>query len=183
MIYLFKHTKSFYYNWYCKSYFYNRKSTKRGGAILQIQKKYFGFYICNLFLPLIIGTTIYLLFRPDTYISVVFYKLTNWTPISWNPDNLFFREFLLFLKNYSCDLLWAYALSIALWIFHTHRLLSLALIFIECIIFEMLIEFLQYKTLISGTFDIWDIILESVSSIVAIIVILISFRDVVTSNL
>ena len=150
---------------------------------MQKQNTLVWFYLCNLFLPLVLGFIIYLGFRPDTYVSSYFCIITGWTPVLWYSDSSVFQWVFVFLRNYSCDILWAYSLPIALWIFHNHTYSSLFLIGIESIAFEILIEFLQYKTIISGTFDLWDIILEGTGSIAAILMVLFRFRKFVISNL
>lgn len=72
-----------------------------------------------------------------------------------------------FLRNFSCDMLWAYALTIAIfWCREKEpdkRLKTIS----ECVLFETMLEILQYVEILSGTFDFWDIFVQAISTIIA----------------
>ena len=130
-------------------------------------KSHLLFFIINTLLPLILGTIVYLSLKPNAYISSIIYK---WLPfhISISP---FEKNILtIFIHGYFCDMLWAYAFMITLCFSSAYQTNLKAYIVIACIIFESLIELLQYLHIISGTFDLWDIILEILMNLLAIVI-------------
>ena len=105
----------------------------------------------NIIIPLFIGFIIYCTVNKSTYIS----EILN-IPVSINITGVFG----LFVKCWLCDMLWSYAfvfaLSYALSAFR-HPVLIAAIISL-CI--GIVLELLQLFGIITGTFDILDIIFE-----------------------
>lgn len=118
------------------------------------------FYLINIFIALILGLLIYIVFRPDTYISKWFSESTHLGSIAIGmrvKKNIV----IAFLRNYMGDFLWAYALTYSVQIFiEANRKKGYIALIISCIIFEILIEVMQKLNIISGTFDLYDIIVE-----------------------
>ncbi len=129
--------------------------------------------LLNIIIPLIFGLVIYLLLKPNTYISELIYSLFNIRFDYYISNKGIIR---IFIYNYLCDILWAYALTFTVYYFvnsFTHKyLLTLFITNMFCV----LIELLQYFGIVSGTFDIFDILLECVSSALALMYILFLFH-------
>lgn len=134
-------------------------------------------YIANIFIPLLLGTVIYFVFRPDTYISI--YLSQAFHSIGWNMQSVYGsgNPAAAFLQNFGCDILWAYALVFAVHYFaakpdnHANPAQSLVPVFVLCLIFDIIIEILQYMSIISGTFDVMDVIVEVAATFAAVGVI------------
>ena len=129
-------------------------------------------YIANIFVPLILGVLIYFLFRPDTYISIFLRQIFH--EAAWGPINGFTvaPAIGVFLRNFGCDLLWAYSLVFAVHFFADSSVMPLRFVFVMCILFEFFIEYLQYIDIVPGVFDIIDMAFEAFASLLASIIIL-----------
>ena len=125
-------------------------------------------YIANIFIPIILGTIIYFVFRPDTYISIYLRQL--FYIAGWNPFSIIGLNYpaVIYLRNFGCDILWAYALVFAVHYFFDKTTRSLYLTAAICLGFDFFIELLQYINIISGTFDMMDVIVEAVATFVAV---------------
>ena len=124
------------------------------------------FYILNICIPLVTGAIIYFVFRPDTYISDFFRNVFVLPTLSVSPG--WFSDFL---RNFACDVLWAYALMIAVFAVSKKSDKRLIVTAVLCIAFEIAIELCQNIGIISGTFDVLDVIFEIIATIVAVIII------------
>ncbi len=112
------------------------------------------FYLVNILLPLLIGATVYILFRPDTYFSGFVYHLLRFKiGVLTVPKTL---EYVF--RNYLPDMTWAYALTFSVsWVLYSCKLRYITTV---SVCFCMLFEFSQLFGWLSGTFDYWDITLE-----------------------
>ena len=125
------------------------------GGIGMKQKKCITFAMLHTLIPLCMGTGIYILVRPGTYIARVSISLNPWLGelrIRMGTD-----LFHMFLRNYACDMLWAYALTIGL--FWYGRLTGQK-VWKSALIgggFAVLMESLQILPVIPGTFDGMDV--------------------------
>lgn len=126
------------------------------------------FLLVNTFLPLIVGTCFYLLFRPDTYV-------THWAralfPVLKNLDYTLLPGFLFLICNsFFCDMLWAYSLTFVLFsiVPEPKRLFPIWLI---VFLFSFLWELGQLFGIFPGTADVFDVLFQSLSSLVAILLI------------
>lgn len=122
------------------------------------------FWILNIVLPLCIGLCVYLWFRPDTYVSRF---LLRFLPI--RPPQLS----CAFLRNHLCDMLWAYALCFCIVFILGHSRKNAAAALVICVGFSFLMELIQKKSVFPGTFDPLDVVLSSVSAILALLFIVI----------
>ena len=123
-------------------------------------------------IPLLVGLVIYLVFKPSAFISRLFFDLLGQQPLIIQTPKCWFWNFIRF---YLCDLLWAFSFTAVLQLVlgsgQIHTLLSLLslLSLLICIIAGVAIELLQQQGIISGTFDIWDLLVESIGSILSLI--------------
>ena len=131
-----------------------------------MRKKY-AFYILNICIPLILGLGTYLFCYRTTYINTVFTDVFGFSLPYIYYDNALHR----FITCWSCDILWAYSLTFALYL--CFKVFNNPLI-ITCVtssLFSVVIELLQINGTMNGTFDILDIAFEIVAIILATIII------------
>ena len=124
---------------------------------MKLKNKYFLRYLVHVFLPIAFGAVIYVLMRPDTYVSSWIYKLLGLQA----PEKMLFipRWLYTFITGHAADILWAYSLSHAVfWILDGG--FGCWLPTIICFTFAVSIESMQLLPFLSGTFDWWDILLE-----------------------
>ncbi|MBQ8765453.1 MAG: hypothetical protein IJZ16_01490 [Clostridia bacterium] len=133
------------------------------------QKNLFLFF--NVAIPLIFGLSIYLFCYKTTYINTIIENLVDISLPYFYYDNIFYS----FLTCWACDILWAYALTFALFFCLKDYKNGLFFSSLFSISLSFIIEFLQINGYINGTFDIWDIILEISAIFVAVIIIKRSF--------
>jgi glycopeptide antibiotics resistance protein len=113
---------------------------------------------------LLIGLIIYLLFKPHSYISELIYNLLG-SSLYIHTDSAFAE----ILRNYLCDILWAYSLIFVIdYLCECNFLLEI----IFAWIFEVVMEVIQIYPIIPGTFDILDIILEVSTTVVGVCIII-----------
>lgn len=116
-------------------------------------------FVCiHAILPLVLGLLIYIMFRPNTMIARLLIRVIP--PFGNFSYELGTGWLALLLKNYVCDMLWAYALTISLiWygqMFHQPIWKSC----IISIVFAVCMELAQLLPFVAGTFDIIDICAE-----------------------
>lgn len=129
------------------------------------------FLLINIVFPLIIGLAIYLICYKSTYINTTFNEIFGFTPPYFYSDNTFYR----FISCWACDILWAYSLTFGLYLCFKDFKNPLVISSVLAVSLAVIMEILQAYDLISGTFDIWDIILEITAIILAVIIIKRSF--------
>ena len=125
------------------------------------------FLFFNVIVPLLFGLAIYLFCYNNTYINNGFKNIFGISPPHIYFDNAYFK----FLTCWACDILWAYSLTFAL--FLCFKDFKKPLLICGTISFSLtiVIELLQIEHIITGTFDFWDIILEIIAILFAIIII------------
>ena len=128
------------------------------------QSKYF--YILNICIPLLIGGVVYYICCPDVYFAEQFDELTG---INFHINIEKSVYGIRLLRFYFFDVLWAYSLTFAvvLVIGHEYRL---SVLFGVIALFEAAMELLQLIPGVLGSFDIFDILLEAVTSVVVIFI-------------
>ena len=115
-------------------------------------------------IPILIGTVLYVQYRPDAYVSRLIYRLFNIT-----PNHTIDRSAIgTFIRCYLLDILWAFALPNALFFAVGFDKKRLKLIFVLSIGMVAITEVLQYFKIISGTGDLVDCLLECLSITLAI---------------
>lgn len=118
-------------------------------------------FVCiHAILPLILGLLIYIMFRPNTMVARLLIRVIP--PLGNISYELGTGWLALLLKNYVCDMLWAYALTISLiWygqMFHQPIWKSC----IISVVFAVCMELAQVLPFVVGTFDMIDIVAEMV---------------------
>ena len=131
-----------------------------------MRKKYI-FYIVNICTPLVLGLGIYLFCYRTTYINTTFTEVFGFSMPYIYFDNAFHR----FVTCWACDILWAYSLTFALYLCFEVFKKPLIITSVASSLFAIIIELLQIKDVISGTFDILDIISELVAISLAVIML------------
>lgn len=116
----------------------------------------------HIIFPLIIGAIIYYVVSPDVIFVRKIDSLlgTNMHMISTVP---------VFIRNYLLDMLWAYALLFAIYVVIDNTTVVKA--FVIGVIFSTGMELLQLTTLVKGTFDVIDIVVEIIAEIAAVLII------------
>lgn len=130
-------------------------------------RKYLLSVIIYIFVPVFFGALMYYIFCPEVYFVKeidILLGLNRW-PICIPTSNMLMKM----LRNYLMDFLWAYALMSLVLIFFSE--LGLRKLVILIIGFEIFMELLQLHPSIGGTYDIFDILVEIVANILAIIII------------
>lgn len=131
---------------------------------MNVRKRKQAVWLLNMILPLLLGACIYLLFRHDSWVCQVMW---NHFHIRLMAPQLILTEFpaiCVFLRNYTGDMLWAYALFVTVaWVAGDASERKL----LECVIFEVILECLQKCDMIAGTFDVYDILAEALAAFMA----------------
>lgn len=140
-------------------------------------RRYILFCLCNIFVPLVLGTVLYVFLRPDTYITSLFYKLLQIEEYSIFEKIALPGWVEVACRNFIPDILWAYALTIAVGaILQEKRVFPVTTVVI-CTLFDFVVELGQKIGLWSGTFDWWDMGLEFCATVLAALVIKIKRRE------
>ncbi len=123
------------------------------------------FYGLNIFIPLLFGAFLYLTLRSDSFLSVFINRYIAFPSFSYSA---FPRWLITFLRNFACDILWAYSLSFAVMHILDYCRKNLRHAFILCVCFICLVEAFQKAGIFHGTFDYLDILLEVCSVFIAL---------------
>ena len=119
------------------------------------------FILLNVIAPVLIGAILYYLFFPEAvFMRLIDNLLGSSYHIPVSVDNILIK----LIRFYLLDFLWAYALmSAVILIFKNDRR-----VFMIILIFEIVLELIQLLPSIRGTFDVCDIGIEILASILAI---------------
>lgn len=120
----------------------------------------------NVLLPLLLGTAIYVLWNPDTYIGTFVSRLVG-IRNPWRPEKLWNSPINLWIKYYAADMAWAYAFAFSICLAAGMERKTRGVCFAACILMEILFEAAQYVHVISGYFDWMDIGVELVMNFCA----------------
>lgn len=127
-------------------------------------------------LPLLIGTVLYVLCRPDTIVSGIVRNLTGFgSDMSGNVKRGLLFDFVRF---YLPDILWAYAFPNALMIACVFDRKCITLCTVIPMAFSVLTETFQLLGLISGTGDPADCVLECVAVLAAVFHLKVILKEV-----
>ncbi len=119
--------------------------------------------------PLVLGTAGYLIFRPDTWLSR---RIMDMLPFeraaAWLAHVRIGAGRAAFFRNYFSDICWAFSLGSAVsFILPDKRRWAVIL----PLLFLSVMEGLQKTGVIRGTFDWLDILLESIASTAAVLLV------------
>ena len=125
------------------------------------------FLVCNILIPLIVGTYIYIFWDSDSYFGNFVRSVLSISNTA--PDSNIAR----IMRNWGCDFLYAYALLFAL--YASTRTISVSICYAAaCSVGLELLQLIQVDFIKCGTFDIVDIVIEIIAIWFA--ATLISFR-------
>ena len=110
----------------------------------------------NMLIPLMLGLFIYLTSGNNTYLSDF---------ASSSGIQLIKIQYPGIVRFYLCDLLWGYSLYSGLRIFNDNAGVAL----LTAVITASVMEALQMTAVIPGTFDVWDIAVEIIGIILALL--------------
>lgn len=126
------------------------------------------FFAANIALSLLAGSFFYIIFVPESYLSVFFSRIVSFfLPLCITAPLVLPK----LIRNYCGDIIWAYALTFSIYslLGHTaHRIQKTLLIVLS---FELAIEILQLLSFFHCTFDFFDFIFEAIISFIAILII------------
>ena len=119
------------------------------------------FILLNVIAPVLIGAIIYYLFFPEAvFVRLIDNLLGSSYHIPVNVDNILIK----LIRFYLLDFLWAYALMSAVILIFKND----SRVFVIILIFEIVLELIQLLPSIRGTFDVCDIGIEILASILVI---------------
>ena len=119
------------------------------------------FILLNVIAPVLFGAILYYLFFPDAvFVRLIDNLLGSSYHIPVNVDNILIK----LIRFYFLDFLWAYALMSAVILIFKND----SRVFVIILIFEIFLELIQLLPSIRGTFDVCDIGIEILASILVI---------------
>lgn len=124
------------------------------------------FAYANISLPILVGSLLYYVTSPE----VIFVK---------NIDRLLGgslhvgteNTFVINLRSYMPDMLWAYALVFSLMLITGNKTANVWKMFAIAGMFSTIMEVLQITGYVKGTFDVMDIIVEIIAELMAVFII------------
>lgn len=119
--------------------------------------------ILFIILPLIFGLIIYILSDRDVFISKLIFNLI---PFSFSSLNIRHPVFLFF-RNHMCDFFWAVSLESCIGLILLNCKKQFLISIIISVVLSVLLELFQLFGIISGTFDIFDLLFETIAIIMA----------------
>jgi len=120
-------------------------------------------YALNIIVPLAVGTLIYIVSRPYSFVSVIVYSVTGLRGHSGAVPAL--------VNNYVPDLVWAYALVFVLYAAIGVYKRDLRLVIILSVLFTSITEILQLFSANMFTFDVTDIAVQIIAILMASLII------------
>ena len=128
-----------------------------------MKKKDVLFYLLNIVIPLLIGTYIYIRYSPDVIFVGYF---NNFIELKAKELN----SVTLFLRNYLCDFCWSYSLAFSISFIYYENFSLVHSILIPATI-GIAIELLQLIGLIDGTYDLFDIFVELLATLLCFMIL------------
>lgn len=125
--------------------------------------------VLNILLPLLAGLSVYVLLRPDSYVSLILSGPLHITypdaPSNMSPD------ILRLLNNFGPDICWSYSLVFAVHAAAKDLRHSLLFTISLSVIVIILVESLQKLGVLSGVFDPLDLVLETTAAATATLIL------------
>lgn len=130
------------------------------------KKKIYGIHIG---VSLILGAVFYLFFSPDTIVSQMFFHIAgNESVILLTLPDTWWAN----VANwYVCDWLWGYALTFVLALILGTNTKGLLKTISVAGVFEAIVEYMQRIGIFVGTFDVNDILVEWMATLVAVLIL------------
>lgn len=128
-------------------------------------KKYFAY--ANVVFPIIAGSLIYYVISPEVIFVRNIDRLLG-VSLHVGTEN----TFVIIMRSYMPDMLWAYALVFSLMLVTGNRTANVFKNFVIAGTFSTIIEVLQITGYVKGTFDVMDIVVEIVAELMAVFIII-----------
>ena len=119
--------------------------------------------LCFFAFPLLIGLLNYIVLAPETIVAEAFTQIFK-IEFSFQTTN----KFLILCRNYLSDICWSVSLINALTLIIGTKRIQIVVSLITATSFCIFIESAQFFGIIKGTFDYWDILLETLSIIITL---------------
>ena len=123
--------------------------------------------LIHILIPLLAGALVYICWVPTACVSQIAYKVSGLHPLPETEN----ADTGSFITCYLGDFLWAYSLLFLVALITVHRKRDLIPVLILCILFETGTECLQLTSLMSGTFDFYDIVIEILANLLGCMMI------------
>ena len=135
-------------------------------------KKWFMFMVLC---PLFLGAAFYYIFCPDVFFVTWIDTFTGiYAHITDIPVG---NPVLGFIRSYLLDFVWAFAFAAMIYLLTYKEKKLRWLVLIIPVITGVIMEVLQLHGLISGTYDVFDIIIEIIGAILAFTIVLLRMGD------
>lgn len=125
--------------------------------------------LLHIICPITAGALIYCLAAPD----VIFIKKAE-DFIGWTVHLQMFpagSALLRFVRNYLPDMMWGYSLVFTLFYIIGNNAASIWKVFWMAFPFSVVMEMMQKTSFVSGTFDVFDIVVEFLAEVIAACII------------
>ena len=123
------------------------------------------FILLNICIPVIIGSVVYYLFFPDVlFVRMIDSIVGSGVHLEINISS----RMAMIIRYYLFDVLWAYSLTCLITGIIGTDCPNRKLVLAGIILFETIMETIQLAPGINGTFDVCDIVVEAVVSILVI---------------
>ena len=122
----------------------------------------------TIILPIMFGAFFYFLFCEDVIITRYLKELLKIQSTIKMPRTKIF----VFVRNNFLDGIWAFSFVNFFYVVFINNEKYFLLCSLIPLLFGILLEFLQYEKLIEGTGDLYDVIIEAVGSIIALVIVL-----------
>jgi len=133
------------------------------------------FLVVNVFVPLIVGMALYVVLRPDSFVSRFVYYLVGFKAPYEMTQNQTRSVFIKLLRNHLADCIWAYSLTIALLLVGKLTTFRQKWIILISVFIATIMEFSQIFNPYF-TFDYMDLAAEFLGIISAWIVYMIHYH-------
>lgn len=127
-------------------------------------KKYFAY--ANIFLSILAGSILYYVISPEVIFVQSIDRLLG-VSLHVGTEN----SFVINLRSYMPDMLWAYALVFSLMLVTGNKTADVWKMFVIAGMFSTIMEVLQITGYVRGTFDVMDIIVEIIAELMAVFII------------
>lgn len=123
-------------------------------------RKLMVFLTWNAFIPLVAGTFIYVILRPDALITIIINRiLGNHNVVQFSINQSYKNTLIIIIRNHLADGLWAYSTAILLLCMGSFQKRNIKNILILCILMDVGMEIQQIVNPYF-TFDFIDLIVE-----------------------
>lgn len=126
-------------------------------------------FIWNVLFPILLGGLFYYFFCPDVLFVM---RLNKWFATRYYDSTPFLaNNFVLFIRNYFLDYVWAYSLCCSICILNIEGGFALLKGIIVTGVLGAVLEILQLVGIAKGTYDVWDILIEIIGAFTGALII------------